>query len=121
MKCPRCGLINPQTAQRCDCGYDFETKTVEESYYKQALPGWIRSFLILLTLYNLTLGVLALVSRDWRAILAAIAWSAGIWFLYFRLKKKSASARLGLAILTFPLGLFLFLSREVRLYFLQRD
>jgi uncharacterized membrane protein YhaH (DUF805 family) len=22
-KCPRCGLINPPDAQRCDCGYDF--------------------------------------------------------------------------------------------------
>jgi uncharacterized membrane protein YhaH (DUF805 family) len=21
--CPQCGLINPPTAQRCDCGYDF--------------------------------------------------------------------------------------------------
>ncbi len=23
MRCPSCGLINPKTAQRCDCGYDF--------------------------------------------------------------------------------------------------
>jgi len=30
--CPQCDLINPCTAQRCDCGYDFETKTVENSY-----------------------------------------------------------------------------------------
>ncbi len=22
--CPKCGLINPATAQRCDCGWDFE-------------------------------------------------------------------------------------------------
>ena len=28
MKCPHCGLINPDTSQRCDCGYDFEKKTV---------------------------------------------------------------------------------------------
>jgi uncharacterized RDD family membrane protein YckC len=27
MDCPKCGLINPATAQRCDCGYDFETRT----------------------------------------------------------------------------------------------
>ena len=26
MKCPRCGLINPETASRCDCGYNFESK-----------------------------------------------------------------------------------------------
>lgn len=23
MDCPRCKLTNPETAQRCDCGYDF--------------------------------------------------------------------------------------------------
>ena len=32
MNCPRCGLINPGTAQRCDCGYDFLSKSVQESY-----------------------------------------------------------------------------------------
>jgi uncharacterized membrane protein YhaH (DUF805 family) len=30
MDCPQCQLINPDTAQRCDCGYDFSTKTGEE-------------------------------------------------------------------------------------------
>ena len=33
MNCPRCGLINPGTAQRCDCGYDFVSKTVQESHF----------------------------------------------------------------------------------------
>jgi hypothetical protein len=32
MKCSRCGLINPDFAQRCDCGFDFTTKAVETSY-----------------------------------------------------------------------------------------
>ncbi len=27
MKCPVCSLINPPTAQICDCGYNFETQT----------------------------------------------------------------------------------------------
>ncbi len=30
--CPKCGLINPETAQRCDCGYDFVSRTMKESY-----------------------------------------------------------------------------------------
>ncbi len=30
-KCPRCGLINPETSQRCDCGYDFGTGTVDKT------------------------------------------------------------------------------------------
>ena len=28
IKCPRCGLFNPDSVQRCDCGYDFERETV---------------------------------------------------------------------------------------------
>jgi hypothetical protein len=30
--CPRCGLTNPTTAHRCDCGYDFSTGQLKESY-----------------------------------------------------------------------------------------
>jgi hypothetical protein len=32
--CPNCGLINPQDAQRCDCGYDFASRSMRESYLK---------------------------------------------------------------------------------------
>ena len=32
MDCPRCNLVNPPTAERCDCGYDFRTGQVLESY-----------------------------------------------------------------------------------------
>jgi hypothetical protein len=31
-KCPRCGLFSPEEAIRCDCGYDFKTRTVQSSY-----------------------------------------------------------------------------------------
>ena len=31
-KCPRCGLFSPEEATRCDCGYDFTTKTIQPSY-----------------------------------------------------------------------------------------
>lgn len=30
--CPKCKLINPPNAQRCDCGYDFEVGEMRESY-----------------------------------------------------------------------------------------
>jgi hypothetical protein len=30
MRCPHCGLINPSTAQRCDCGYDFDKKALTD-------------------------------------------------------------------------------------------
>jgi hypothetical protein len=31
VKCPNCGLINPETALRCDCGYNFDLGGMDES------------------------------------------------------------------------------------------
>jgi hypothetical protein len=36
MQCPKCHLINPETAQRCDCGYDFGSGTMKDSYARRA-------------------------------------------------------------------------------------
>jgi len=30
--CPKCGLVNPDTAERCDCGWDFASRRVDLSY-----------------------------------------------------------------------------------------
>jgi hypothetical protein len=30
--CPKCGLVNPPEALRCDCGYDFATRQMQGSY-----------------------------------------------------------------------------------------
>jgi len=32
MTCPKCRLESFETAQRCDCGYDFEAKEMRTSY-----------------------------------------------------------------------------------------
>lgn len=37
-KCPNCGLINPGSGSRCDCGYDFETGIIEKSYSSETEP-----------------------------------------------------------------------------------
>lgn len=37
MECPKCRLVNPQEALRCDCGYDFVAKAMKESYVEADL------------------------------------------------------------------------------------
>ena len=36
MECPNCGLLNPATAQRCDCGFDFSCRTMKGSLLSPA-------------------------------------------------------------------------------------
>jgi len=34
MECPKCKLLNPEGAERCDCGYDFASGEMKASYLK---------------------------------------------------------------------------------------
>lgn len=38
MECPRCRLLNPDSAEVCDCGYNFKTGNVQKSYSKATAP-----------------------------------------------------------------------------------
>lgn len=120
MKCPRCGLFNPDSAERCDCGYDFKTGTVEKSYFKQELPKDIKTFLIITIVANVLVGLAALAQGNPGRILFALLWSVLVYWLYSRLVQKQNWARITLAIVTFPIGLIIGLSREARLYCLQK-
>lgn len=35
--CPKCGLVSPPGAERCDCGYDFHSRSMQHSYNEQAV------------------------------------------------------------------------------------
>jgi len=120
MKCPRCGLISPEFAQRCDCGYDFTAKTIEKAYFTQTLPKDIKIFLIITVAANFVVGFLVLMQGDPGRIAVAVLWSVAVYWLYSRLVMKQNWARIALVVLTFPLGLLVGLSREARLYCLQR-
>ena len=47
MECQNCGVINPDTAERCDCGYSFVSEgalaqaevLLEELRAEQNMPG----------------------------------------------------------------------------------
>ena len=120
MKCPRCGLFNPESAQRCDCGYDFETRSVEKPYFNQGLPKTIKTYIIAVVIVNLLSGLKILAGGKLWVITVAIIWSALVCWLYSRLVKKDNRARIALIVLTFPLGLVVGLSREAKLYCLQK-
>ena len=118
MECPRCGLLNPDTAIRCDCGYDFQSRTVEKAYFTQQLPRWIRVYLIIVLICNGLVVVVDLASGNIVRFLMTAVWMAVVYWCYWNLVKKKNWARLALAILTFPIGLWL-LGTEARLYCLQ--
>lgn len=59
IKCPQCGLINPSSAERCDCGYDFVTRTTDRSEPEmedkpalRGIGGWLLLFCIGTTIVN---------------------------------------------------------------------
>jgi hypothetical protein len=119
--CPRCGLTNPSTAQRCDCGFDFLSKSVEKPYFKQKIPKDIKTFITVLVPLNIAGAALSLASGDVFKFIFVLVWSSVVYSMYAQLLQKKNWARIALAILTFPWGIFLGLSREAKLYCLQKE
>ena len=73
--CPKCGRANPDTALRCDCGYDFSSRAMKVSYLiPRTLEGpraerWTVGFILCLSimwigLYAITLELVAGIVRD---------------------------------------------------------
>jgi len=116
MDCPRCKLVNPPSAKRCDCGYDFETHTVEKSYYRQNVSKEVKNGLAVIAAYNVVVAAVALLNRNPRGILGAALWSGLAYLLYRELVRRKNWARIVLALLTFPIGTALFLSTDMKLY-----
>ena len=111
MDCPHCKLVNPPTAKRCDCGYDFETKTLESSYAPQRVSKDIKKGLVVIAIYSGLVGMLALISGEPLRLLLAALWAGLLFRLYNELNlERKDSARRMLALLTFPFGTAFFLS-----------
>ncbi len=54
MKCPNCGLINPNSAQQCDCGYDFLKAELKSSNLIQNEKS---KYFNLFGIYGLIIGI----------------------------------------------------------------
>ena len=117
-KCPHCKLLNPDSAERCDCGYDFDTKALKKPYFRQEMPKYVMVSLFALVVLA---ALRALVTADPYAVLASLLLAGSIYALYAQLLKKKHRARVALMILTFPIGTVILLTPEVKLFMAQKD
>ena len=92
MDCPNCKLVNPPTATRCDCGYDFETRTIQASYLterdkqfslqKLGVAGVILGMLFGLE-FVLRLTGVAVAKHSWALGISTVILAAVFFRLYF--------------------------------------
>ena len=119
MQCPKCHLENPSSAARCDCGYDFSSAQMKESFLSESrdqgirntdkLAGWL--FLPALGLVlGVVVSVLGLVlamaeSASSGEVAVEAGWIAFVllvaWFFFRRHRRAPA---LYIALLTINLG-----------------
>lgn len=83
-------------------------------------PSWPRPLLLTAVGMNVVGAILALMVGNPNRIFSVVVWSVFVYWLYSQLIKKKNWARLALVVVTFPWGLFVGLSREVKLYCLQQ-
>lgn len=81
MKCPHCGLINPGESQRCDCGYDFQSGKIRESYLgakrtsqEKKTQDAIKYALLLSITYIVVVGFLIYVTDGGFVLLTFPSW-----------------------------------------------
>ena len=105
MDCPNCKLVNPPTAARCDCGYDFQTGTIKESYLTErdkqlSKPVIAGAILITVILARIAFNLLKAAAEEraaWPLVVALAILSALSGFGSGRRKKRHA--RVGSRIL----------------------
>lgn len=117
-RCPKCRLVSPEQAARCDCGFDFAAGELRESYLPAAvwerIPREVRTFAFTLTLLGAALLLLRGLAGQPFSVLGFVIWAAIINFLALQFSARKRWARTALAMLTLPIGFFLFQGRYSR-------
>lgn len=97
MDCPNCNLVNPPTAARCDCGYDFKTDTVKESYLTErdkqlSKPKIVGAIFITAILARMAFGLMKAAAEErsgWLLVFALAILGALSGFWIWKKKKES--------------------------------
>ena len=87
--CPHCSLANPDGAQRCDCGFDFVSSRIKESYLsvgdkfiRPKTPKWV-GFLPEIVALSVLM-IVTLLQHPWWLMVAA---GASIFALVLYIKR----------------------------------
>jgi hypothetical protein len=79
--CPKCKLVNPDTAERCDCGYDFASGTMQNSYLtdrdRRRKGGAVGAFVVFLLFLRFS-GLVAGAKRGG----AMFVWAVGLLVIF---------------------------------------
>ena len=77
MRCPDCGLVNPESAERCDCGYEFSErdKSSTTTQRQTIRPGSHSDFLAIC----IGLAICYFVYGIWSGRWGSQASRAGVW------------------------------------------
>ena len=80
--CPKCGLANPESAQRCDCGYDFAARSVERSYANLGNRAERGLTLAQVGVRNMVLGPLVCLAGIAVTLLTwSLSWATGVYVI----------------------------------------
>lgn len=111
--CPKCRMVNPPEAVRCDCGYDFVSRKMEQSYLSAAdekamlsrddlrsTALYQKGILCCILAYFLLVGVSFVLPPEVRLLLAVVALliSIAATMFVFLLATKVYSTALGVAL-----------------------
>lgn len=127
MNCPKCGLINPDSAERCDCGYDFRRKTLS-SEHRFLFPKAVTVIVVvtLVVSWAFLIGDMPSIGLDTTERTVRFVWGC-LWTIavlvcYALLKDGNYRALIPLALLTSPWGWFMFTyGRNLKFYCIHKQ